>query len=141
MAKTGPILILEDDLDDQEILADVFAQLGISNELKFFQKADDVLTYLRSTSETPFLILTDINLPGMSGLELRQEIFNDDHLRKKNIPYIFLSTSDAGGYLDKAYEMQVQGFFKKESTYEAVKKQIRQIVDYWKNCLYPDSLT
>lgn len=138
MSKTGPIIILEDDLEDQEIMADVIRELKVPNEIKFFQSGEAFLNYLRTTTDTPLLIFTDVNLPVMSGLEIREVIFNDPHLRKKSIPYIFLTTSDGQGILEKAFNLQVQGFFQKETTMEAMKTQIKQIIDYWKSSKHPN---
>ena len=138
MAKTGPIVILEDDMEDQEIMLEVFRELKILNELKFFTSGKDFLQYLRTTMDIPFLIFTDINLPVMSGIEVREQIFNDDYLRKKSIPYIFLTTSDGQGILEKAFDLQVQGFFQKAATMEDMKKQVKQIVDYWKGSKHPN---
>jgi CheY-like chemotaxis protein len=138
MPASGPIIILEDDVEDQEIMADVIRELGIPNEIKFFQSGKEFLQYLRNTTDTPLLILTDINLPVMSGIEVREKICNDDYLRKKSIPYIFLTTSDGKGILERAFDLQVQGFFQKESTLEAMKKQIKQIIDYWKSSKHPN---
>ncbi len=71
MAKIVPIILIEDDPDDQELMEEVFKSLGVENQLKFFYSSMDAYSYLRTTEEKPFLILSDINLPQMSGLELK----------------------------------------------------------------------
>lgn len=73
----GPIVIIEDDPDDQEIYADALNAIGIPNEIRFFGGAQQALDYLNTTEEQPFIILSDINLPGMSGLELKKYIQDD----------------------------------------------------------------
>lgn len=139
MSVTGPIIVLEDDADDQEILTDIFHSLQVPNELKFFNNGQKVLDYLRTTTDKPFIIITDMNLPVMNGLELREEIYNDEYLRRKGIPYIFLSTSSSKLYIEKAYELNVQGYFQKEDNYASIQKMIKMIIDYWKFCLHPNS--
>jgi len=62
MNKRGPIIIIEDDLDDQEILTDVFNELNYINEIIFFADAKKALEYLKSTEIEPFIIFSDINM-------------------------------------------------------------------------------
>jgi CheY-like chemotaxis protein len=139
MSKTGPVIILDDDLEDQELLRDAFKELGILNPLLFFNNGVSALEYLQADHEQPFLILSDINLPLMNGLQFREHIAADEFLRRKSIPFVFLSTSADKSGLDMAYELTVQGYFIKESTYSAIKETIKQIYDYWSRCRHPNS--
>ncbi len=139
MAKTGPIIIIEDDIDDQEMLKEVFETIGVTNELRFFDNGLKALEHLRVTLDMPFLILTDVNLPVMNGIELRREIIKDENLRKKSIPYIFLSTSDDMVAIRKVYDMQVQGYFIKQNSYAGILNLMKMIVEYWKTCKHPNS--
>jgi CheY-like chemotaxis protein len=65
MSKQGPIMIIEDDRDDQYILTEVFSLLKIKNQLKFFENGNKALDYLNTTTDSPFIILSDVNLPGI----------------------------------------------------------------------------
>jgi CheY-like chemotaxis protein len=138
MSKIGPIVIVDDDEDDQFILKEVFEILKISNPLKFYKDGNQVLEYLRTTKEQPFLIVCDINMPGMSGLELRALIDANEFLRKKSIPFIFLSTAVSQMDLEKAYELNVQGFFIKGSSIKALEKIIKTVHEYWQMCRHPN---
>ena len=139
MKGSGPIIIVEDDKEDQEVLTEIFQELQISNEVKFFKEGLSVLEYLRTTSDKPLIIITDINMPMMNGIELRKEITKDDYLRKKSIPFIFLSTTDGSRIIDQIYEMQVQGFFQKQHSYKAITNQIKLIIEYWSVCKHPNN--
>ena len=139
MASAGPVIIVEDDLEDQEIYADVFKELKCTHEVKFFKEGQALLHYLRTTTDQPFIIITDINLSGMDGIQLRSEICKDDYLRQKNIPFVFLTTSDGKHVLKRVYDMQVQGFFEKKSSYTSIKSQIKMIMDYWQECRHPNA--
>ena len=86
----GPIIIVEDDVEDREIMQEIFTELQIHNELRFFSDGHDVINYLRNTKDKPFIIMTDVNMPGVNGIELREEIMKDENLRRKSIPFIFL---------------------------------------------------
>ena len=74
MNKSGPIIIIEDDIDDQEILVDIFKELNYRNELVFFADSIKALAYLTDTETEPFLVLSDINMPKLNGMELREKV-------------------------------------------------------------------
>jgi CheY-like chemotaxis protein len=59
------------------------------------------LFYLETTQDRPFIILCDINLPGMKGNDLKKIIDDNENLPKKSIPYIFYTTSDNPILLNK----------------------------------------
>ncbi|MCF6405299.1 response regulator [Chitinophaga filiformis] len=139
MAKTGPILILEDDSDDREIYEKVMASLGVKNQVIFFEGGDDLLRYLQVTTEQPFVIISDINLPRMSGLELRRLIDADEFLRKKSIPFVFLTTVESKEVVDEVYKLTVQGYFVKKYLLSDIEKQVKQILDYWRDCKHPNA--
>jgi CheY-like chemotaxis protein len=71
--KTGPIIIIEDDIDDQDILTDIFKELNYKNEVIFFGDSVQALDYLTDTEKEPFLVLSDINMPKLDGMALRKK--------------------------------------------------------------------
>lgn len=138
MAKSGPLLIVEDDEDDLELLQDILKDMDIVNEVMFFRKADAALHFLKTSEENPFLIVSDVNLPGMNGLDFKKQIDSNDYLRKKSIPFIFLSTSSNEGAVKKAFtEMVVQGYFEKPILVKELQKMFQLIVEYWKASCHP----
>ena len=139
MNLVGPIIIIEDDPDDQEVLKQVVEELQIKNPLRFFSRSTDVIHYLVATLEKPFLILSDINLPGMNGIELKKEINKNAFLRKKAIPFVFYTTSVDKTDVDEAYQMMVQGYFQKEIKMDAIKQTLKIILDYWHICRHPNN--
>src|SRR5436190_15612382 len=102
MPKSGPILLIEDDQDDQEMLKEVFEELKIPNILRFFDSCCKAFDYLLTTIEKPFLIISDINMPIMSGLDLKRNINNNEILRRKGIPFVFLSTTPENTVVSQA---------------------------------------
>jgi len=140
MARSGPIVIVEDDLDDQELIQEILKAINVSNELIFFAKCEKAFEFLKTSGIQPFIILSDVNLPEQNGLEFKRRIDEDSELRAKSIPFIFFSTSVDKKAVDTAYkEMTVQGFFQKKSNFEELKSLIKLIVDYWKQCRHPNS--
>jgi CheY-like chemotaxis protein len=138
MNKTGPIIIVEDDLDDQDVLADIFKELNYKNEVIFFGDSSQALDYLTNTEAEPFIVLSDINMPKLNGMELREKIHNNEDLRMKSIPYLFFSTSAEQAHVIDAYSRSIQGFFIKPSNYNSLKSTIRKIVEYWQECVSPN---
>lgn len=138
MNKNGPIIIIEDDLEDQEVLTDIFNELHYKNEVIFFGDSSRALDYLTNTEVEPFLVLSDINLPKLNGMELREKIHNNEDLRMKSIPYLFFSTSAEQANVIDAYSRSIQGFFIKPSNYNSLKSTIRKIVEYWQECVSPN---
>jgi CheY-like chemotaxis protein len=138
--KSGPIIIIDNDDDDQEVFQDVLKSLHVSNELVVFGNCDDGLAYLRTTPGQPFVIFCDINLPGLGGLEFKRRIDNDPQLRKKSIPFVFYSTSVDQKTVNEAYtQMTVQGFFQKKNSIEEIKNMVQLILDYWSECKHPNT--
>jgi CheY-like chemotaxis protein len=138
MSRIGPILIIEDDLDDQDLMKDVFLSIGVPNELKFFQSCIDAYDYLATTQDKPFVIFSDVNLPKMSGAELKKKINANDELRRKSIPFIFLTTTSSDAAVLDAYDNLAQGFFTKPHDINSLKNMVGMILDYWKICKHPN---
>src|SRR5690606_5841989 len=122
MNKRGPIILIEDDADDQEILIDVFKSLDYKNEIIFFSDGEEALTYLIETKTEPFIIFSDINMPKLTGMELRAKVHENEDLRLKSIPYLFFTTSAEQKHVIEAYSKSIQGFFVKPSNFQELKK-------------------
>jgi CheY-like chemotaxis protein len=137
MVKNGPILIIEDDVDDQELLSEVLKELEIPNVLKFFNSCMQAFDYLLTSIEKPFLIISDINIPAMTGLEMCKKMMDHESLRMKSIPFLFLTTTGDRQTIAQAYEIPVQGFFVKPSNIHELKNMLKTIIDYWQICKHP----
>jgi CheY-like chemotaxis protein len=135
-----PIVIVDDDFDDHFIYNEIAERLGLKNKLKFFRNGTDALQYLRTTSDCPFIIFCDMNMPVMSGLQFRKIINAEEYLRKKSIPFIFLTTSASAAQVNEAYDLTVQGFFLKGSGFTQMEKTFSMIVEYWDRCLHPNTI-
>jgi CheY-like chemotaxis protein len=135
----GPIIIIEDDEDDQEILKIVFQKLEYQNKLLFFSDGQKALDFIYAGSIVPFLILSDINLPKLTGFELREKLKTDASLALRCIPYLFFSTALNQKTVIDAYSLSVQGFFVKQSSMAELEKTISVIMEYWKRCAAPNN--
>jgi len=140
MTNAGPIIIVEDDADDEAIFNEILEELEVSNSIIWFGNSDDALNYLKTTSDQPFIIFADVNLPGEDGVEFKRRIDANEQLRKKSIPFVFYSTSVDQRAVNEAYtKMTVQGFFKKGESFEDIRNQLKTIFDYWLICKHPNA--
>ncbi|HEU4903231.1 MAG TPA: response regulator [Flavisolibacter sp.] len=137
MNREGPVVIIEDDIDDKEMLADVFKNLGYTNTLLFFEDGQTALDFLNASDVIPFIILSDINMPKLDGFALRDKIKMDADLQLKCIPYLFFSTASSQKAVVDAYSLSVQGFFIKQNSMAELEKTITVIMEYWKRCVAP----
>ena len=139
MQLSGPIINIDDDEDDHEIIIAVCERLGVGRHLKCFRDGRKALEYLSVTDAYPSIILCDINMPGVTGFELRKTI-NDNHsLRERSVPFVFYSTAAGLNEVRQAYEMTVQGFFLKGSNFEEAERTFKVILEYWQLCKHPNS--
>lgn len=137
----GPILVLDDDPDDHEIIKVICRNLQVCSTIHFFYEAPHLLNFLRDSEDEPFLILCDINMPVVNGMQVREIIAKDDKLRRKSIPFIFLSTSAEKAQVVKAFDMTVQGFFLKGQTMKETERKLRVIFEYWLESKSPNSFS
>lgn len=138
MNRNGPIIIIEDDIEDQEIFTEIFTELNYKNKIIFFAEGELALEYLTTTDEEPFLILSDIYMPKLTGMDLREKIHENEDLRIKCIPFLFFSTLAEQQFVIDAYSKSIQGFFIKPTTYKGIKESISTIVTYWQACVSPN---
>ncbi|MEY4538985.1 MAG: hypothetical protein RLZZ306_742 [Bacteroidota bacterium] len=137
MNKKGPIIIIEDDEDDRDFMKDVFDELNFSNKIIFFEDGQKALNHLLNEKIEPFIIISDINMPVLNGMALKEEIQKNENLRLKCIPYLFFTTSANQQHVIDAYSKSVQGFFIKPSNMDKLKVMIKKIVEYWQECESP----
>lgn len=136
--KNGPVIVIEDDTDDQEFLAEIFKKLNYQNKILFFLDGELALKHINETDDLPFLILSDINMPKLNGFALREKLRTDERLSNKCIPYLFFSTAADQRSVIDAYSQSVQGFFVKQNSLTELEKTITVIMEYWRRCAAPN---
>jgi CheY-like chemotaxis protein len=139
MNRKGEIIIIEDDEDDQGFFKEAFNNLEYENKLLFFSDGQSALDFLNSSDMTPFLILSDINMPKLDGFALRDKIRMDANLQLRCIPYLYFSTSVSQNEVITAYSLSAQGFFKKQPAMAELEKSITVIMEYWARCASPNN--
>ena len=123
----------------QKFLENIFEKLGYTNKLHFFDNGVDALEFLDNSDVIPFIILSDINMPKFDGFALKDRIQNNNKLQLRSIPFIFISTSVDEDSVITAYNLSVQGFFKKQVKILEMEKTIKIIMEYWIRCAAPNN--
>jgi CheY-like chemotaxis protein len=141
MNKKGPIVVIEDDLDDQMVLKEVFKIIKVDNEIRYFGDGEAALAYLSEPQVYPFLILSDVNMPKLSGFELKKMVQTNDALSVKCIPYLFFTTAVNEKAVYDAYTMSAQGFFVKPSNFDELVETLGVMIAYWQRCYSPSNFS
>ncbi|MGO4771247.1 response regulator [Flavobacterium sp. W22_SRS_FK3] len=112
------IIIAEDDLDDADVISEIFNKNPKFGKVSLVANGEELLNFLKNTAnEHPDVILTDINMPILNGIEALQEILNHNDLKK--IPCFVYSTSINPSYKQQCDIMGVKGYLIKPYSYEA----------------------
>ena len=111
------ILIIDDDEDDVQILADAFAQCGVDS-IHYVYTAMEAFMYLQETKKSclPRLIVTDHFLPGMTGVEFLKDLKGMDKYR--HIPVIVLATMKTDREIERYREMGALDYLIKPVSYD-----------------------
>jgi len=134
MNKRGPLVLVEDDADDQEMIVLALESLGLAKHTKIFHEPESALNFLYESDVKPFLIISDMNMPKMDGLKFKETIESCRILKDKRIPFVFLSTASSESCINRAYDLRVQGFFEKGKSFDDLKKSLNTILEYWNKC-------
>ncbi len=132
-----PIILIDDDLDDLDIMKDAFSELGVENEIITFTDGHKFLEFMQTNGKGIFFILCDVNMSPLNGLMLREQAFSDAQLRLKCTPFIFMSTSGSSDAVMKAYSFGAQGYFEKPTSFSGLKNLLQSILAYWDQSVLP----
>jgi CheY-like chemotaxis protein len=130
MQDSRPILLVDDDDIDAMTAQRAFDDLGITNEVIHKVDGAEALEYLRDEhNEMPCVILLDLNMPKMDGLEFLKIVKNEESL--KMIPVVILTTSEAQRSIAASFEFNVAGYIVKAVDYTRFLETMRTILAYW----------
>lgn len=127
------ILIGEDDVDDQEILEEIFTDEDKSLTVRFINNGKQFLFYLEKlpAKHLPCLIVLDYNMPGLNGAEILKKISEDD--RFKNIPVVVWSTSGADTYRNQSLQSGATDYLVKPSDIKSLKQSVQHMLSLCKS--------
>jgi len=128
--KNKPILLVEDDQVDAMTVKRALKELHVTNPLTHVENGEEALDHLRNpTSERPCIILLDLNMPRMGGIEFLQVIKNDGAL--KVVPVVVLTTSEEQQDKVESFSLGVAGYMAKPVDYHQFVEVMRSINTYW----------
>jgi CheY-like chemotaxis protein len=128
------VLLVEDDLDHAELVKRGLDECHGNLELVHVEDGEAALAYLRGrdaadSPERPHLILLDLRLPRIDGLEVLREIKASPDL--SDIPCVVLTTSRAEGDMVKAYRLHANSYLVKPGSYEGFVTLMAEVERYW----------
>lgn len=134
-----PILLAEDSEDDVFLLRRAFEKAQLSNPLKVVHDGEEALAYLRGEGKYadrkiypfPLLLLLDIKMPKLNGLETLTAIRNDPVLNK--LVVIFLSSSNQEQDINQAFDLRANSYLVKPRTAERMVDAVAKLRDFWLN--------
>lgn len=132
------ILLVEDDEVDIMNVKRAFKKNNISNPLLIAHNGIEALEILRSPSEKnsgPKVILLDLNMPKMGGIEFLKEIRKDPELCKLSV-FVMTTSNEDGDKID-AFNLNVAGYILKPLSMEKFIGAVSILNSYWTLCEYP----
>jgi len=125
-----PILLVEDDQVDIMTVMRSLKEINVTNPVVSKENGEEALNYLHDPeSEKPCIILLDLNMPIMNGIEFLQVVKHDVHL--KRIPVVVLTTSEEQQDKVSSFDLGVAGYMAKPVDYRQFVEVMRSIDAYW----------
>jgi len=130
MIKNKPILLVEDDMIDAMTVKRALKELNILNPVVTVENGEEALEYLRNEeNEKPGIILLDLNMPRMNGVEFLRISKSEENL--KRIPVIVLTTSLEEIDRVDTFNLGVAGYMVKPVDYKKFVEVVKAINLYW----------
>lgn len=123
------ILLIEDDTIEIMKLQRMVAKLSLNHKIIEAKNGEEALSYLKSDSGLPDIILLDLNMPRMSGIEFLEIL--KKNLTLRYLPTIVLTTSENRVDLLKCYEIGIAGYIIKPLKYEDYQNKLEKVLAYW----------
>jgi len=131
------ILLVEDNISDAEMTVHALSQNNLANKLLHLKNGADALDYIfaegdysyRSIGVKPKVILLDLKMPKVNGIEVLQRIRADE--RTKTIPVVILTSSKEDPDIQKCYDLGVNSYVVKPVEFDDFQKAISGLGLYW----------
>ncbi len=137
MRNRKPILLVEDDRIDAMTVQRALKDIKVANQVIIRENGEEALEYLRDEANLkPAIILLDLNMPKMNGIEFLEVAKTDDSIRK--IPVIVLTTSHGEWDRIQSFDLGAAGYMVKPVDYTQFVEVIRVIDLYWTLSELPD---
>ena len=139
MRSSKPILVVEDDRVDAMTIKRTFADIHVPNRVVLLSNGEEALDYLgNSQNDRPCIMLLDLNMPKMNGLEFLKIVKNDTGL--KRIPVVVLTTSRDRQDRYESFDLGASGYMIKPIEHTEFINVIEAIDHYWTLSELPDEV-
>ena len=139
MTNARPVLLVEDDSIDAMTVKCALHDIGANTSIIRSTNGEEALQYLRDdANEKPCIILLDLNMPKMNGIEFLRIVKADDNL--KTIPVIVLTTSKEDHDVIDSFELSVAGYMIKPVDYKQFVEAMRTLHMYWTLSRLPEKV-
>ena len=130
MNKPVTIIMIEDDEGHARLIERNIRRAGVNNEIHHFSNGAAAFAYFKDVEtqpadKTPILVLLDLNLPDVSGIDILEYLKNDGHL--KVAPVIVLTTTDDQAEIQRCYDLGCNVYITKPVDYQQFATAIRQL--------------
>lgn len=139
MKPKGVLLFVDDDRSEYERFGEVLHTM-VDNELLYAPNGEEGLKLIHEHKDALFMIISDINMPLMNGLELKRVIEGTPILKMRAIPFIFRTVHDNVVVTKEAYSLGIQGLFIKTEDAGTLRRQIEIILQFWIAAVHPNIL-
>jgi CheY-like chemotaxis protein len=136
MTNLRTILLVDDDPNDVELTLEALSEINLANQVTVAQDGVEAMEYLRCEGkfkerkkENPAVIMLDIKMPEMDGLEVLHAIRNDEHFSK--IPVVMMTSSHEESDLKKCYEFGTNAFVVKPVDSKEFIHAVKQVALFW----------
>jgi CheY-like chemotaxis protein len=129
MKKELNVLLVEDNLIEVMKMRRTISLLDLKHIVVVANNGEDALQILEDKSKFPDLILLDLNMPKVSGIEFLAILKNNDLI--KHIPTVILTTSDNQKDLEECYRLGVSGYILKPLKYDDYVEKVKNVLSYW----------
>ena len=130
MKTKRPILLAEDNEIDAETVRRALLELKVTNRLEWTQNGEEALAYLKdSAKDKPCVVLLDLKMPRMDGIEFLKVVKKDEALRR--IPVIVLTTSREEQDKVHSFDLSVAGYMVKPVAYMKFVEVMKTVDLYW----------
>lgn len=129
MKKNLKVLLIEDNLIEVMKMKRTISFLELEHTLSVANNGEEGLKIIEDKSKLPDLILLDLNMPKLSGIEFLSILKNNDEI--KHIPTVILTTSDNQKDLEECYKLGVSGYVLKPLKYNDYVEKIKIVLSYW----------
>ena len=135
---TIDILLVEDNLDDAELTMRELKRSHLSNNMFHVRDGEEAINFIFTLNEyeqkreiacTPKVILLDINMPKVNGMEVLEKLKADE--RTKDIPVVILTSSKESVDIQKCYDLGANSYIAKPVNFDAFTHAIKNVGFYW----------